>query len=210
MLESYLTGVALNGGLVASIGAQNAYLLGQAIRRQHHWWSAGLCIGSDVLLLAAGMFGISALLVTLPVTMEVMRWLGVAFLVVLGAQALGRAISGNDRLVSARGRLRSRRQVLLATAAVTLLNPQVYLETLLVIPSVGIQLRSAAIFMLGAATASVAWFAMLAWGGARLSGWLSRPAAWRAIEIATGLMMLAIVVHLVRESRLFEVAWPPP
>lgn len=206
MLESYLTGMALNGGLVASIGAQNAYLLGQAIRRQHHWWSAGLCIGSDVLLLVAGMFGISAMLATLPVTMEVMRWLGVAFLSVLGVQALWRAISGNDRLVSTRARVRSRRQVLLATAAVTLLNPQVYLETLLVIPSVGLQLKSATVFMLGAVTASVTWFALLAWGGARLSCGLSRPAAWRVIETATGLMMLAIVMHLVRESRLFEQA----
>ncbi|MFG6159193.1 LysE/ArgO family amino acid transporter [Halomonas sp. 1390] len=210
MLESYLTGMALNGGLVASIGAQNAYLLGQAIRRQHHWWSAGLCIGSDVLLLGAGMFGISAMLLALPVTMEVIRWLGVAFLAVLGAQALWRAISGNDRLVSTRARVRSRRQVLLATAAVTLVNPQVYLETLLVIPSVGIQLGSATVFMLGAVTASVAWFALLAWGGARLSHWLARPAAWRAIETVTGLMMVGIAVHLARESRLFDQAWPLP
>lgn len=200
MLESYITGVALNGGLIASIGAQNAYLLGQAIRRQHHWWSAGLCIASDVLLLVAGVFGITAMLLALPITLEVMRWLGVAFLAVLGALALRRAVTGNDRLVSTLGRVRSRRQVLVAMAAVTLLNPQVYLETLVVLPSVGVQLESATVFMMGAVTASVAWFALLAWGGSRLAPWLSRPAAWRAIEATTGAMMAVIAVYLARGS----------
>lgn len=200
MLESYITGVALNGGLIVSIGAQNAYLLGQAIRRQHHWWSAGLCIASDVLLLVAGVFGITAILLALPITLEVMRWLGVAFLAVLGALALWRAVTGNDRLVSTLGRVRSRRQVLVAMAAVTLLNPQVYLETLVVLPSVGVQLESATVFMMGAVTASVAWFALLAWGGSRLAPWLSRPAAWRAIEATTGAMMAGIAVYLARGS----------
>ncbi|APE31349.1 lysine transporter LysE [Halomonas aestuarii] len=200
MLESYITGLALNGGLIVSIGAQNAYLLGQAIRRQHHWWSAGVCIVSDVLLLVAGVFGITAMLLALPVTLEVMRWLGVAFLAVLGALALRRAVTGNDRLVSTLGRVRSRREVLVAMAAVTLLNPQVYLETLVVLPSVGVQLESASVFMMGSVTASVAWFALLAWGGSRLAPWLSRPAAWRAIEITTGAMMAGIAVHLASGS----------
>lgn len=203
MLESYVTGFVLNGSLVASIGAQNAYVLGQAIRRQHHWWSAGLCMGCDVLLLAAGVVGISAMLLALPGTVEVMRWLGVAFLAVLGTQAFHRALMGLDRLVSTGGWVRSRDQVLLATAGVTLLNPQVYLETLLVIPAVGIQLPCASAFMVGAISSSIAWFTLLAWGGAALAPWLSRPVAWRVIESITVVMMVGIAAYLASESTLF-------
>ncbi|CAM4129451.1 LysE family transporter [Vreelandella rituensis] len=196
MLESYLTGLLVCGGIIMAIGAQNAYVLGLAVRREHHWWSAGLCMSSDLLLLTAGMFGVGALLLTFPSTMEVMRWLGVAFLGWLACQALFRATTGRQGLtVSASGE-RSLKQVLLATLAVTVLNPQVYLDTFLLIPAVGAQQESAAVFVAGAGTASILWFSLLAWGGSALSPWLSRPWAWRMIDGVIGLMMAAIALHL--------------
>ncbi|WP_163557995.1 LysE family transporter [Halomonas sp. NO4] len=196
MLESYVTGFLVSGGIIVAIGAQNAYVLGQAVRRQHHWWSAGLCMGSDVLLLAAGMFGVSAVLLTLPAAMEVLLWLGVGFLAWLAGQALYRAATGRGRLEAAGVEGRSRRRVLLATLAVTVLNPQVYLDTLLLIPAVGAQQESAGVFLAGAGSASVVWFSLLAWGGAALSPWLSRPLAWRAIDATIGVMLAGIAVQL--------------
>ncbi|MGM0702955.1 MAG: LysE/ArgO family amino acid transporter [Pseudomonadota bacterium] len=196
MLESFVTGFLVSGGIIVAIGAQNAYVLGQAVRRQHHWWSAGLCMSSDVLLLSAGMFGVGALLLTAPEAMNVLRWLGVIFLAWLAGQALYRAVRGRVGLDAAASDGRTRRQVLLATLAVTILNPQVYLDTLLLIPSVGAQQESAGLFLAGAASASVTWFSLLAWGGAALSPWLSRPLAWRAIDGAIGVMLAAIALQL--------------
>lgn len=201
MLESFVTGFLVSGGIIVAIGAQNAYVLGQAVHRQHHWWSAGLCMGSDVLLLSAGMFGVGALLLTAPEAMNALRWLGVAFLAWLAGQALYRAARGRVGLDAAKGG-RSRRQVLLATLAVTVLNPQVYLDTLLLIPSVGAQQESAGLFLAGAAGASVTWFALLAWGGAALSPWLSRPLAWRAIDGVIGVMLAAIALQLAVQPPL--------
>ncbi|TFH88510.1 amino acid transporter [Billgrantia azerbaijanica] len=202
MFESYVTGFLVSGGIIVAIGAQNAYVLGQAVRRQHHWWSAGLCMGSDMLLLSAGMFGVSAALLALPGAMAALRWLGVAFLAWLAAQALHRAATGRDGLASAGGG-RSRRQVVLATLAVTVLNPQVYLDTLLLIPSVGAQQDSAALFVAGAGSASVVWFTLLAWGGAALAPWLSRPLAWRAIDAVIGVMLAGIALQLAGQAALF-------
>lgn len=196
MLESYLTGLVVCGGIIAAIGAQNAYVLGVAVRREHHWWSAGLCMSTDLLLLAAGMFGVSAVLLSMPSAMEVLRWLGVAFLAWLAAQAFHRAATGRRGLAGGAAGGRSRRGVLLATLAVTLLNPQVYLDTLLLIPAIGAQQQSAATFVAGAVTASILWFSLLAWGGSALSPWLSRPLAWRAIDGTIGVMMAVIAVHL--------------
>ncbi|WP_346795548.1 LysE family transporter [Halomonas sp. Bachu 37] len=196
MLESYLTGLLVCGGIIVAIGAQNAYVLGLAVRREYHWWSAGLCMSSDLLLLTAGMFGVGALLLTFPSAMEVLRWVGVAFLGWLAGQALFRALSGRQGLALSASGERSLKQVLLATLAVTVLNPQVYLDTLLLIPSIGAQQESAGVFVAGAGTASILWFSLLAWGGSALSPWLSRPWAWRTIDGVIGLMMAAIAFHL--------------
>tara|TARA_R110002020_G_scaffold73872_10_gene189454 strand:- start:1222 stop:1836 length:615 start_codon:yes stop_codon:yes gene_type:complete len=196
MWESYITGLVVCGGIIMAIGAQNAYILGLAIRREYHWWSAGLCMSADIILLTAGMFGVSAFLLTMPSALEAMRWIGVVFLSWLAAQALFRAISGRQGLNAEAGNARSLTKVIFATLAVTVLNPQVYLDTLLLIPSIGAQQESAGVFVAGASTASILWFSLLAWGGAALSPWLSKPIAWRIIDGLIGLMMAGIAVHL--------------
>ncbi len=204
MWESYLTGLVVCGGIIMAIGAQNAYILGLAIRREYHWWSAGLCMSADIILLTAGMFGVSAFLLTMPNALEAMRWVGVVFLSWLAAQALFRAFSGRQGLSAEAGKARSLSKVIFATLAVTVLNPQVYLDTLLLIPTIGAQQESAGVFVAGASTASILWFSLLAWGGAALSPWLSKPIAWRIIDGLIGLMMAGIAVHLALGAASFS------
>ncbi|CBV41533.1 LysE/ArgO family amino acid transporter [Halomonas elongata] len=196
MFESYLTGLVVSGGIIIAIGAQNAYVLGLAVRREYHWWSAGLCMSTDLLLVTAGMFGVSAMLLAVPEALAVMRWLGVAFLAWLAVQGLYRAATGRQGLVRDETGERGLAPVLLATLGVTVLNPQVYLDTLLLIPSVGAQQENAAAFVAGAGSASVLWFSLLAWGGSLLSPWLSRPMAWRLIDGGIAVMMAAIALQL--------------
>lgn len=202
MLESYLTGLLLSGGIILAIGAQNAYVLGRAVRRDHHWWSAGLCMGTDALLISTGMLGVGAVLLAAPQAMEVLRWLGVAFLAWLAVQAFYRALNGRQGLEKSDGQGGSAISVVLATLAVTVLNPQVYLDTLLLIPSVGAQQQSKSGFLIGAISASVLWFSFLAWGGAALSPWLSRPIAWRIIDAGIGIMMAFVAMSLAQGGML--------
>src|SRR5690554_6011728 len=130
-LESYLTGLIVCGGIIVAIGAQNAYVLSQAIRREHHWWSAGVCMTSDILLFTLGMFGVTAALMAMPEALEVLRWLGVSFLGWLAVQAFIRAGRGRAAFEAGGETRKTLKGVLLTTLAVTLLNPQVYLDTLL-------------------------------------------------------------------------------
>ena len=196
MLESYLTGLIVCGGIIVAIGAQNAYLLSQAIRREHHWWSAGLCMVTDVTLFTVGMFGISAALMAMPEALQILRWLGVAFLGWLAIQSFVRASRGRAALEAGEVSKRSLKAVVFTTLAVTLLNPQVYLDTLLLIPAIGAQQEDATTFVAGASSASILWFGLLAWGGSALAPVLSRPLAWRIIDGVIGVMMTAIAVHL--------------
>ncbi len=196
MWESYLTGLLVSGGIIIAIGAQNAYVLGLAVRREHHWWSAGLCMSTDLLLITVGMFGVSAVLLAMPEAMAVMRWLGVAFLAWLAAQGFYRAIMGRQGLERSTAEKRSIPGIVLTTLAVTVLNPQVYLDTLLLIPSVGAQQESEVAFVAGAGSASVLWFGLLAWCGALLSPWLSTARAWRLIDGVIALMLAMIAWNL--------------
>ncbi|WP_417529724.1 LysE/ArgO family amino acid transporter [Marinobacter lipolyticus] len=196
MLESYLTGLIVCGGIIVAIGAQNAYVLSQAIRREHHWWSAGLCMAADVILFTLGMFGVSAALMAMPQALEILRWLGVVFLGWLAVQAFVRAGRGRVALEAGEVTKRSLKGVLFTTLAVTLLNPQVYLDTLLLIPAVGAQQEDTTTFVAGASSASILWFGLLAWSGSALAPILSRPVAWRLIDGIIGLMMAGIAVHL--------------
>lgn len=202
MLESYLTGLIMCGGIIIAIGAQNAYVLSQAIRREHHWWAAGLCMASDVALFTLGMFGVSAALMAMPQALEVLRWLGVVFLGWLAIQAFVRASRGRAALEAGEVQRRSLKGVLFTTLAVTLLNPQVYLDTLLLIPAVGAQQENATTFVAGASSASVLWFGLLAWSGSSLAPVLSRPLAWRIIDGVIGVMMAVIAFHLALNGSL--------
>ena len=196
VLESYLTGLAVGGSLIVAIGAQNAYVLGQAIRREHHWYSAGICMASDVILFSLGMFGVSAALAALPQALEALRWLGVVFLGWMALQALVRFFRGHSALKTGAVAGRTLRSVVLTTLAVTLLNPHVYLDTLVLIPSVGAQQDSAPGFLAGASSASVFWFCALAWAGSALAPVLSRPAVWRSIDGVIGLVLVMIALQL--------------
>ena len=197
MWQSYFNGLLVAAGLIIAIGAQNAFVLAQSLRREHHLPVAALCILCDVLLVALGVFGLAALLVANPLLLSITRWGGVAFLTFYGVVALRRAARPQSLQEDAQRSPRSLRSVLLAALAVTLLNPHVYLDTVLLIGSVGAQQPEPGAYTLGAASASTLWFLLLALGGAWLAPWLARPLTWRLIDLGVAGMMFAIATQLV-------------
>lgn len=196
MWQSYFNGLLVAAGLIVAIGAQNAFVLAQSLRREHHLPVAALCVTCDALLVAAGVFGLASLLAQSPLLLAVARWVGAAFLLWLGVQALRRALNPQALQQQDSGP-RSRRAVLLAALAVTLLNPHVYLDTVLLIGSLGAQQPVPGAYALGAASASLLWFFTLALGAAWLAPWLARPATWRLLDLAVAAMMLAVAGQLL-------------
>ncbi len=196
--SSYLNGLLVALGLIMAIGAQNAFVLAQSLRREHHVSVALVCMTCDAILITAGVFGLAALLQQYPLAMEVTRWGGVLFLVGYSLLALRRAFADQTLVAGAAERpLRARRAVLLTTLAITLLNPHVYLDTMVLIGSIGAQQSWPVWFVAGAASASILWFFSLALGAARLAPMLQRPITWRIIDLLVAVMMLKVAWTLV-------------
>jgi L-lysine exporter family protein LysE/ArgO len=198
MWQSYSNGLLIAAGLIIALGAQNAFVLAQSLRREHHLPVAMLCVICDALLVTAGVFGLAAVLAQNPVLLGVARWGGAAFLIWYGAQALLRACRPQALEQNINNGPRSRRAVLLAALAVTLLNPHVYLDTVLLIGSLGAQQTVPGAYALGAASASLMWFLFLALGAAWLAPWLARPSTWRIIDLAVAAMMFSIAWQLLQ------------
>ena len=195
MWQSYLNGLLIAAGLIMAIGAQNAYVLAQSLRREHHLLVATLCVVCDALLVAAGVFGLASLLLQSPLLLGVARWGGAAFLLWYGTRALLRALRPQGLSEAGAAPPRSRQAVLMTALAVTLLNPHVYLDTVLLIGSLGAQQSAPAAYALGAASASLLWFFSLALGAAWLAPWLARPTTWRVIDLLVAAMMFSVAAQ---------------
>lgn len=200
MWQSYLNGLLISLGLIMAIGTQNAYVLAQSLRREHHLSVALLCIVCDVVLVAAGVFGLANVLAHSPTLLAIARWGGVIFLLWYGAKALRRAVSPQSLAQGDADGQRSRRAVLLTALAVTLLNPHVYLDTVLLVGSLGAQQTVPGAYVAGAASASVLWFSTLAIGAAWLAPWLARPTTWRLLDLMVAVMMFGVTVQLIRTA----------
>jgi len=197
MWQSYLNGLLVAIGLIMAIGTQNAFVLAQSLRREHHLPVAALCVVCDALLVAAGVFGLATVLAHNSTLLAVARWGGAAFLLWFGIQALRRACSRQSLVGCDQQGPRSRKAVLLSALAVTLLNPHVYLDTVLLVGTLGAQQSVPAAYVAGAASASLLWFFGLAMAAAWLAPWFARPATWRTIDLMVAVMMFAVAAQLL-------------
>ncbi|MEY4921687.1 MAG: L-lysine exporter family protein [Pseudomonadota bacterium] len=202
MLAVYLQGFALGAAMILPLGPQNAFVMNQGIKRQHHLMSASLCALSDIILICAGIFGGSALLNRSPLLLALVTWGGVAFLLWYGWGALKAAWCGADTAAMVAAGAQGRWPIVVTLLAVTWLNPHVYLDTFVVLGSLGGQLLPDARpwFACGAVSASVTWFFALALLAAWLSPWLNRPTSQRVINLLVGGVMWFIAFQLARQG----------
>lgn len=195
MWMSWFNGLLICAGLIVAIGAQNAFVLQQSLRRQHAWLVAGVCALCDWLLVGVGVLGLGILIAQQETLMEVARWAGAAFLAWQASLAFRRVFIG-QALVAGGGGIQSWQAALAATLAVTLLNPQVYLETVVLLGAIGAVQPSPLGFFIGAAMASFGWFFGLAAAAGWLAPRLASPRVWRAIDLVIGLILAWVAWRL--------------
>ena len=195
----FFQGLAVSAGLIVAIGAQNAFVLAQGVRGAHRLQIALACASSDALLIALGVGGAGALIASQPALLALARWGGAAFLLVYAAMALRRAWHGESMTLPADSQ-QSVWRVLLATLAVTWLNPHVYLDTVVLLGGVAAQLpaQERFTFGLGAALASWLWFFALAYGARLLAPLFTRPTSWQVLDTSVALVMLAVAYQLLQ------------
>lgn len=194
----FLNGLGLGASLIMAIGAQNAHVLRVGVRRQHVALTVATCILIDVVLIAAGVAGMGALIQDSPLLMGLARWGGAAFLVWYGLRSWASMLRADALEVKPGAVPLGLQRALISVLALSLLNPHVYLDTLVLLGTLGGNYpeHQRASFAVGAMTASLLWFTALGFGATRLAGVFGRPLAWKCIEGLTGAVMLTLAAGL--------------
>ncbi len=199
-LAALITGFTLSLSLILAIGAQNAFVLQQGLRREHVAAVVAVCAVLDVSLMAIGVAGLGAAIGSRPVLLEVIRYVGAAVLIFYAVQALRRAMSSQALQTGAGGEAALLRQVVVQITTISLLNPHVYLDTVVLVGAVGAQqpenLRW--VFLFGAGLASTVWFVALGFGARLLTPLFAKPVAWRVLDLLVAALMAWIAYGLLR------------
>jgi L-lysine exporter family protein LysE/ArgO len=196
---AYLAGLAAGSGLIVAIGAQNAFVLRQGLQRQYVGAVVLLCVVADSVLILAGVSGMGLAIKQQPALLQWLRYAGAVFLAVYGLMAAYRAWRGESGLRPADTGAASLGRVLLTCLGFTLLNPHVYLDTVVLLGSLSTHYADDGrwSFAGGACTASLLWFSMLGFGARALLPVFRAPAAWRAFDVLVALLMLTLAGLLV-------------
>ncbi|SSC64519.1 LysE/ArgO family amino acid transporter [Ciceribacter selenitireducens] len=201
MLTAATAGFFLGLSLLVAIGAQNAFVLRQGLRRSHVLAICLACAASDAALIAAGVAGLGKAIAALPWLTPLMRYGGAAFLAFYGIRSLRAALSSNAALKPEGEAQESLAAALFTCLALTWLNPHVYLDTVVLLGSISTQYPGQGLaFGLGATTASFLFFFSLGYGARYLRPLFARPAAWRILDGLIALVMGSIAISLVWTS----------
>lgn len=198
MLLSALAGLGLGFSLIVAIGAQNAFVLRQGLRREHIVPVIAICAVSDAVLIALGVAGAGIVFDAVPWLIDVVRWVGFAFLLGYGALAARRALRPQRLLATEGAAPRTVLTVVGTTVALTWLNPHVYLDTVVLLGSIAsTHGDNRWAFAAGAMLGSVLWFTALGLGARLLAPLFAKPVAWRVLDALIAVVMAVIAVSLV-------------
>jgi L-lysine exporter family protein LysE/ArgO len=200
--STYFLGMAASGGLIMAIGAQNAFVLRQGLRREHVAAVVALCAVSDAVLIALGTAGIGAASAHFPLAIPLLTVAGILFLSVYGLQAARRAWRPDGQGLEAQGGAPlALSAALVQAAAFTWLNPHAWLDTTVLLGSLAnAQGDDRWTFAAGAMTASLLWFTLLAWAAGRLAPLFRRPHTWRIFDASVAMMMIGLAGGLTLQT----------
>jgi L-lysine exporter family protein LysE/ArgO len=199
-VNALISGFLLGLSLIVAIGAQNAFVLRQGLRREHVFAVCAVCALSDGVLIAAGVAGFGALVTALPWLSPAMRYGGALFLAAYGLRSLWAAWRNRSGLDPAADEPKSLGATVLTCLAFTWLNPHVYLDTLVLLGSISTGYTGQRVaFAVGASTSSVLFFFTLGYGARLLRPLFANPRNWRVLDAFIGITMLALALKLAME-----------
>lgn len=198
-MDSFLHGFVVCFGLIVSIGAQNAFLLKQGILRQHVFWIAFICFFCDVVLMTLGVFGLGSIIAQSPISSLILSIVGAVFLFTYGSRSFIAAYRGTGQLLAEQGGGLSLKKAVMITLAITLLNPHVFIDVVVIIGTIAATLtfEQKIQYLIGALLCSFLWFFGLGYGAGMLSRYFEKRRTWQILDSITGLIMYAIALSLL-------------
>jgi L-lysine exporter family protein LysE/ArgO len=191
-LPGFLTGLSL----IIAIGAQNAFVIRQGLTKKHVLLVVAICAISDALLILLGVAGLGALIAGLPWLLEIIRWFGVGYLTWFGIRSLRSAFKAQS-LDASGVQSGSAKAAVLSVLGFTFLNPHVYLDTVILLGSIGNQFGPDKwFFALGGAVASVVWFSSIGFGAKAASRYMAKSVFWKVLDLLIAAVMFGIAIML--------------
>jgi len=191
-LPGFFTGLSL----IIAIGAQNAFVIRQGLTKKHVFLVVLICAVSDAFLIFLGVAGLGAVISSLPWLLEIIRWFGVAYLFWFGVRALMSAFK-TQSLDASGVQSASAKTVVLSVLGFTFLNPHVYLDTVILLGSIGNQFGPEKWwFAIGGAVASLVWFSSIGFGAKAASRFMSKPIFWKVLDSLIAFVMFSIAIML--------------
>jgi L-lysine exporter family protein LysE/ArgO len=188
----FFTGLSL----IIAIGAQNAFVIRQGLTRKHVVLVVAICAVSDAFLIVLGVAGLGALIAGLPWLLEIIRWFGVLYLTWFGIKSLGSAFRLQS-LDASGAQSASAKTVVLSVLGFTFLNPHVYLDTVILLGSIGNQFGPDKWwFALGGMIASIVWFSAIGFGAKAASRFMAKPVFWKVLDLVIAAVMFGIAIML--------------
>ena len=198
MLHSYLQGFAIGLSLIVAIGAQNAFVLKQGLKKQAVFWVCFVCALSDSILVVLGITGFATVIQLYPELVGFAKWAGAVFLLWYGLQHAIQAFKSNQSLHAGSQNEIQLSKIIIVCLALTWLNPHVYLDTVVLIGSISTQFEQTKLyFTLGVITASWFFFFSLGYGARVLIPVFANPKAWKVLDVVIALIMWSIAISLI-------------
>ena len=198
MLHTYLQGFAIGLSLIVAIGAQNAFVLKQGLKKQAVFWVCFVCALSDSILVVLGITGFATVIQLYPELVGFAKWAGAVFLVWYGLQHAIQAFQSNQSLHAGSQNEIQLSKIIIVCLALTWLNPHVYLDTVVLIGSISTQFEQTKLyFALGVITASWFFFFSLGYGARVLIPVFANPKAWKVLDVVIALIMWSIAISLI-------------
>lgn len=200
MIVTFLKGFTTGAGLIVAIGAQNAFVMRQGLLRRHLFLTALLCASIDALLIILGVLGFGKILSAYPLSIQLAKYFAIVFLFFYGILSLKSAFQIRALSAIQKQNLASVKATIFLLLGLSLLNPHVYLDTVILLGSIAAQQPTQLqfYFALGAITASFSWFFALSYGSQLLTPFLQKPAVWKFIDILIALTMCGIGLILLK------------
>lgn len=210
-LVALISGYATSSGLIIAIGAQNAFVLTQSIKGQYGYIMALICAVIDIILISAGMLGMGQMIAQFPMLEPILLCVGAVFLIYLGANALKRAVTAQEKLEIGQAEKQRLWPLIMICLAVSLLNPHVYLDTVILLGSIGTSFPEdqQMSFMIGAYFGSVIWFSALVIIGRVSRSLFQKPLAWKILDFCVAAMMFFVSSLLIHQflTTYMHSAW---
>lgn len=201
---AFLSGLGIALSFILAIGAQNAFILKQGLKKQHVFGACLTCAISDTILIIAGVIAHQEFSAVFPKLRIWLQYLGATFLILYSIKSFYNAFAASHSIEKyfsisdeAREKQIDKRHSLISTILIALaftwLNPHVYLDTLIVIGSLSLKFPDTIIsYTLGAVMASYLFFFSLGYGARILTPWFQNSWSWKILDGLIGVVMFIL------------------